>query len=541
MLGGGRLSVVFLIHILLSTSASSQTGTITGTVSLPDTSDWNGISVVVLGQNRATVTSANGQFTIPGVTAGAVSVQAGKLYYSNARKDTTLSSGQTLTLSLALTGNVQDTMLVQQNAQFTTGITNNGNIGALNHFVEPSDPGFTFGGQQQMFEASLMVGVDTNRVSDAARFILGVAQDNLDQDFQSLSDVVVLTQGPDSSEYVTAFDDSRSNLPPGIPSQPLGLRIIQKTYSYGASSLNSSLIVELTFTNTSVVTIQNILVGWFVDWDVAPTAGMNRGETLVLQNTIPGIRGGQPFDMEVAYQRNASSGNTFMGIVPLSQAKFRASRSASNTMEIYPDAPNRGLTEANKYRTMATRRSTSPMGDLGSEEDLSTLVSVGGLATGQYETSSLTLLPGASVTAGFAFVGGSDSLGFLQDARDVQRKWVELGRNLVITSLSIEDPSVPARAYLEQNYPNPFNPTTTLRFGLPTGGHASLSVYNILGEKVRTLLEEERSSGEFEVLWDGKDERGRDVASGLYFAQLRYSRRGAIEVHSLSRKLLLLR
>ena len=112
---------------------------------------------------------------------------------------------------------------------------------------------------------------------------------------------------------------------------------------------------------------------------------------------------------------------------------------------------------------------------------------------------------------------------------------------MIITSLSIEDPSVPARAYLEQNYPNPFNPATTLRFGLPTGGHASLSVYNILGEKVRTLLEEERSSGEFEVLWDGKNERGRDVASGLYFAQLRYSRRGAIEVHSLSRKLLLLR
>jgi hypothetical protein len=79
---------------------------------------------------------------------------------------------------------------------------------------------------------------------------------------------------------------------------------------------------------------------------------------------------------------------------------------------------------------------------------------------------------------------------------------------------------------LYQNYPNPFNPTTkiqfkvgSLEFGEPL--RTSLVIYNILGQKVRTLLDEEILPGGHQVIWDGKDEKGRTVSSGIYFYRLK--------------------
>lgn len=80
---------------------------------------------------------------------------------------------------------------------------------------------------------------------------------------------------------------------------------------------------------------------------------------------------------------------------------------------------------------------------------------------------------------------------------------------------------------LGQNYPNPFNPTTTIRFEIGAGGgsqqsvQTSLKVYNILGQRVKTLVDEPKSPGIYYQTWDGKDEQGNKVSSGVYFYQLR--------------------
>ncbi len=79
-----------------------------------------------------------------------------------------------------------------------------------------------------------------------------------------------------------------------------------------------------------------------------------------------------------------------------------------------------------------------------------------------------------------------------------------------------EDPSLPETFALHQNYPNPFNPVTTIRFDLPQADHIRIDIYNILGKRVRTLVNEEVTAGRQQVMWDAKDDFGRQVASGMY-------------------------
>ena len=81
--------------------------------------------------------------------------------------------------------------------------------------------------------------------------------------------------------------------------------------------------------------------------------------------------------------------------------------------------------------------------------------------------------------------------------------------------------SLPGTFTLYQNYPNPFNSGTTIRYRISSGQHhIVLSVYNVLGKKVRALINEETLAGEYLVQWDGKDDNGEDVTSGIYLYKL---------------------
>ena len=73
---------------------------------------------------------------------------------------------------------------------------------------------------------------------------------------------------------------------------------------------------------------------------------------------------------------------------------------------------------------------------------------------------------------------------------------------------------------LAQNYPNPFNPETDISYNLPQGCHVKLSVFNIMGQKVRTLVDEYQTAGHKTVQWDARDHIGEEVASGVYFYRL---------------------
>ncbi len=80
--------------------------------------------------------------------------------------------------------------------------------------------------------------------------------------------------------------------------------------------------------------------------------------------------------------------------------------------------------------------------------------------------------------------------------------------------------TMPTTVELYQNYPNPFNPFTTIRFYLPTNGRATLSIYNMLGQRVATLIDGHVNAGYMEATWDATDATDHAVASGIYFYRL---------------------
>jgi hypothetical protein len=85
--------------------------------------------------------------------------------------------------------------------------------------------------------------------------------------------------------------------------------------------------------------------------------------------------------------------------------------------------------------------------------------------------------------------------------------------------------SLPLKFALYQNYPNPFNPSTSIRYFVGGDGPAevSLRIYNVAGQLVKTLVDAERLPGEYQAIWNGKNEDNEEIASGMYFYKLKVS------------------
>jgi hypothetical protein len=79
---------------------------------------------------------------------------------------------------------------------------------------------------------------------------------------------------------------------------------------------------------------------------------------------------------------------------------------------------------------------------------------------------------------------------------------------------------LPKEFEISQNYPNPFNPTTVIEYALPKSSDVKIKIYNILGQEVRNLVNERQEAGYKIIGWDGKDDHGMEVSSGIYFYRI---------------------
>ena len=86
--------------------------------------------------------------------------------------------------------------------------------------------------------------------------------------------------------------------------------------------------------------------------------------------------------------------------------------------------------------------------------------------------------------------------------------------------LGVDEPTLPNQFVLNQNYPNPFNPTTEIAFSMDKAADVSLTIYNVLGQKVRVLENASLEAGTHTYKWDGSDELGQSVSTGVYMYTL---------------------
>jgi hypothetical protein len=130
------------------------------------------------------------------------------------------------------------------------------------------------------------------------------------------------------------------------------------------------------------------------------------------------------------------------------------------------------------------------------------------------QTAHISALDGKAIGS---LIWDDAAMASYDPAASLQAAWDQY--NSIVSVISTLPGS--ANSYkLEQNYPNPFNPSTTIQFSVTSAGNVELAVYNILGQRVRTLLNSETAAGSYKVQFDGKDDSGLILSSGVYFYKI---------------------
>ena len=80
---------------------------------------------------------------------------------------------------------------------------------------------------------------------------------------------------------------------------------------------------------------------------------------------------------------------------------------------------------------------------------------------------------------------------------------------------------MPVTFTVSQNYPNPFNPNTEIKYGIPSQEKIEIVIFNILGQRVKTLVNREQEAGYYKITWDSTNDFGKLVSSGLYFYSIK--------------------
>jgi hypothetical protein len=103
-------------------------------------------------------------------------------------------------------------------------------------------------------------------------------------------------------------------------------------------------------------------------------------------------------------------------------------------------------------------------------------------------------------------------------------RWYQIHGEFVLSRSLLDvldDSSIPTVFTLHQNYPNPFNPITTLRYDLPENSLVNITIYDMLGREVKTLVNTTQDAGFKSVIWDATNDYGKPVSAGVYYTKYR--------------------
>ena len=382
--------------------------------------------------------------------------------------------------------------------QFT--VSNYGTYGmGRDEFFSNNGIGFVLDdGANLLWESGLVVSTDDQHISDGIHNTMGEP----DMDFRVVPGGNITLEQP--GEYATEqtysiFDDSRAE-------NPIGVSIVQSTYSWAQPPYDNFVIMRYEITNTTPATLSGVKVGLFADWDVAPyqsnRGGYNADDSLL-------------WTAYYSFPNNINPRGIRLLDGPLTTAWTGLGSIGSYPGPSNPDPNADGLTEAEKWSMIDDGLASADLYKLSSN-DLMQLLMVG----------PFTLAPGESATAAFAMIGGIDWSDLISGAE----RAAEMYHDSLPTDVRVVTPAtLPERFGLYQNYPNPFNPSTVIAFDLPRAGDYELTVYNVLGQMVHRVSGHS-SAGIIEYIWNATW-----FASGIYLYNV------TTDHGSESRKMLLLK
>ncbi|WKZ71999.1 MAG: S8 family serine peptidase [Ignavibacteriaceae bacterium] len=352
-------------------------------------------------------------------------------------------------------------------------ITSTGIIGYADYPDNLKGKGFKYDeGNSMLFEGSLMLGTAGNQIINSAR---GSDQSFQDKDYQQ--EIPFSLKIPGDKADVEGFGVFNDNLAGG---SKLGLQITQRTYNYSQTADENYIIVRYTIKNTSAAAINGLYAGLFFDWDMVD------GQGDLTEWYAPGN-----------YARawnNSASMTTKVGTALISRTNYSfqpiANDGSVGGINIYD-----GFTDFEKWTALSSGVVTTKYGPM----DISHVI--GG---GPYNIAA-----GDSIEVAFALAAADSDVLLDQAISNARGKWS------VIMSASEAPGNLPLSFSLLQNYPNPFNPETVIRYSLPTSDNVVLTVYNSIGEKVASLVNEVQEAGYHEAVFNAKN-----LPSGLYFYRI---------------------
>ena len=379
-------------------------------------------------------------------------------------------------------------------------LNEDGNLGYEGFQGETSGTGFTYKGIDYMFEGGLIMGSGAGKIADNIR---GTSGFNQDDDFIRVEGSEF---GIDDGRVTT--EEGRLDLFDTSAPNPNNVRVRLDSYADTSDAYNDFVILRYNIENVGTVEINNFHMGLFFDWDSPADPGADNAAYDATRR--------------MGMFQDGTSG-VYVATKMLSTDVGVNYRSVDNELDLFED----GFTDAEKFDFMSNGIQTTTLAG----RDVSTLTSGG----------PFTIPVGGNVEVAYALIGGETLTELNTHADAAQQLWDDSIQGLGPNPVSNEDPEVgPTFEFaLEDPYPNPVRNEAIIQYEIPAAGAVSVSIFDILGREVRTLVDESVRAGKHSITWDARDNNGRALASGMYLVTLTSPVNGAVKTET--RKMVVLR
>jgi len=364
-------------------------------------------------------------------------------------------------------------------------ITNEGNIGYLNSRSAPDSLdidsvglGFVYGDNNYLHEGGLMMGIGPDHISDCIRNDMdGWTQD---EDFVEAEDTYMYVD----TSHALANEVGVVSLRDSEAENPLGVRVEQRSYADNSYQLRNGTIFHYTLVNEGSTDLTGLYAGLFVDWDITNH-----------ENNSSHYHA----DYRMVYtQDQEGNPSHFAGLILLNQGlgmNIKALNNHNDGVYLYSNE--------DKWAHM-----TSGIDEVSVfNADVSNYVGVG----------PVDIAYGDSISFGVATLAASSIYELEYVAGELHTFWEENFPE----ELSAQDEAIlPIEFAMHQNYPNPFNPVTSIRYDIPSTSMVTISIYSLLGQRVKTLTDKVHQPGFYSAQWNGTNDMGTAASSGVYICKI---------------------